>query len=358
MITADMIKHYPIFSNLSGQSLEEVARLVTEVNFPAGTIIIKQNTPPDYYYFVVKGEVEVTKRNKFGQEAKICILGKGEGFGEMALLTSTHRQNTVTAQTEVTLWSLSKKDFEKTVIMESSFKWMMENKIKDYKQYNHLKTLQPLALIDSEKMPALRSKMTEKEYKAGDTIITQDEKPDAYYIIRSGSVSVFKKKDPDEDFKLVDTLMEGQGFGEESIIREENRNATVKANVDCTLLVIDKDDFNKVLKSSFIDFTFPEDVFEEEWQKYVFIDARIPPEYEELHIEGAINIPLEQLRHRFNELDKEQEYLTYCTNDSRGMAAAFLLSSMGFKARNLRSGLGGWEGPTSTVGDGIQYPSL
>ena len=71
----------------------------------------------------------------------------------------------------------------------------------------------------------------------------------------------------------------------------------------------------------------------------LLLDVREPYEFKSMHIEGAINIPLEELRLRYPQLDPEQEYFTYCTYDSRGMAAAFLLVANGFNAKNLRGGL-------------------
>ena len=59
-----------------------------------------------------------------------------------------------------------------------------------------------------------------------------------------------------------------------------------------------------------------------------------------------------------HELEYDQEYLTYCTNDSRGMAAAFLMKSQGFDSKNLRGGLSGWEGPVITNSEGVHLPKI
>ena len=64
----------------------------------------------------------------------------------------------------------------------------------------------------------------------------------------------------------------------------------------------------------------------------------------------------EELRMKYHEMDPSQEYLTYCTNDSRGMVAAFLMSTQGLNAKNLRGGLSGWEGPVAVGSDGIHFP--
>ncbi|MDH5680448.1 MAG: cyclic nucleotide-binding domain-containing protein [Spirochaetota bacterium] len=358
MIPADEIKKYPFFKDLSDQAIKEISENLEFIQVEANTEIIKQNTPGDYFYFIKEGELEVTKRNKYGQNAKISTLKSGEGFGEMALLTCSHRQNTVKTKTDCQLYRLSKASFEQIVMMDSNFKSFMSGKTKDYVDYNKVKTWQPLALLEPEKVLALSDKFFEKTFQKGEYIIQQGEKPDNYFIIKSGRAEVIRH-DPERGIPeptVIDIISEGYGVGEEAIIREEERKASVKVLEETVVMCLDKKDFNSILKTSFLDFSFPEEVFEEEWQKYVFIDARIPSEYEEEHIEGALNIPLERLRQSYHELDPSREYLTYCTNDSRGMSAAFLLTSQGFNAKNLRSGLSGWEGPTKSGESGVYYP--
>ena len=350
MLSRDQLKKYSYFQKLSNTCLDEAAKRIETVVLPKGTEIIRQNSPADYLYFVKEGEVEITKRTRHGQNARITSLKSGETFGEMALLTCSPRNNNVTALTEVTLLRLRRTDFDAVIMMDSTMKSIIENQICEYKSYNEIKTLQPLALIAPEKMMVLMDKFAHKTFPKGETIIKEGEAGDFYYIIKEGKASVIRGDD------TIDTISTGDGFGEEAIIRDHKRNATITALTDTTVLALNKNDFNSLLKKSFLDFTFPEEVSEDEMAKYIFIDARVPAEYEEEHIAGAVNIPLEELRGKFHELDPNQQYLTYCTNDSRGMAAAFLMAAQGFNAKNLRSGLSGWEGPLLNENDGIHYP--
>lgn len=350
MLSIDQLRKYSYFNKLNEHCLKELSMKVETIIFPKGTEIVKQNAPADYLYFIKRGEVEVTKRTRHGQNAKITNLNSGEVFGEMALLTCSSRNNTVTALTEATLFRLSRADFDTILMMDAGLKGLMESKVCDYKTYNEVKTLQPLALLPPEKMGALMEKFNEQKAAKGEIIVQEGEPGDNYYIIKTGRASVSREN------QVIDMISVGDAFGEEAIIRDRKRNATITALEDMTLFVLNKNDFNELLKKSHLDFTFSEDISEEAMSKYVFIDARIPPEFEEEHIAGAINIPLEDLRHKFFELDPNTEYLTYCTNDSRGMAAAFLMASQGFKAKNLRGGLSSWLGPLLNDKDGIHYP--
>jgi NADPH-dependent 2,4-dienoyl-CoA reductase/sulfur reductase-like enzyme/peroxiredoxin family protein/rhodanese-related sulfurtransferase/TusA-related sulfurtransferase len=70
----------------------------------------------------------------------------------------------------------------------------------------------------------------------------------------------------------------------------------------------------------------------------VLIDVRTDIEFENGHLEGAINIPVDSLRERMNELDKNKEILEYCQVGIRGYIAARILSQNGFKVKNLTGG--------------------
>ncbi|MDW3640230.1 FAD-dependent oxidoreductase [Vibrio sp. 1291-1] len=73
--------------------------------------------------------------------------------------------------------------------------------------------------------------------------------------------------------------------------------------------------------------------------KQVLLDVRNPSELENVgFIEGAINIPVDQLRDRLGELPKDKEIVIYCQVGLRGNVAYRQLVNNGFKARNLIGG--------------------
>lgn len=61
------------------------------------------------------------------------------------------------------------------------------------------------------------------------------------------------------------------------------------------------------------------------------IDARVNKQYEEAHVDGAINIPHGQIRKKAEELDKEKVVVTYCNKGVTGNAAQNILINRGFK---------------------------
>jgi len=217
-------------------------------------------------------------------------------------------------------------------------------KIKSRTHFNQLRNLQPFALLDTKKLDVLIDKLGEKKYAPGEHIIVQGDRGDIYYIIKSGKVVVLKKMLTDEPERVA-TLEEGQGFGEEALITSSPRNATVQAVDETVVWTLSMCDFICTLKSTFLDEVNPEDVLSKAKEQFNYLDVRMQMEYDEEHIPDAINIPLDELRKRYSELDQSRKYYVYCLVGARSATAAFLMNSQGFNAKSIKGGLLNWPGP-------------
>lgn len=70
----------------------------------------------------------------------------------------------------------------------------------------------------------------------------------------------------------------------------------------------------------------------------LFIDVRNEDEYQSGHIDGAINIPLDELRNHLNEIDKNKMLCINCQSALRSYIAYRILSQYGFKCKHLSGG--------------------
>jgi glyoxylase-like metal-dependent hydrolase (beta-lactamase superfamily II)/rhodanese-related sulfurtransferase len=77
-------------------------------------------------------------------------------------------------------------------------------------------------------------------------------------------------------------------------------------------------------------------------KKFVLLDVRDPLEYEDAHIEGAINIPVPDLRKRHTELNKKDTIIAICSSGNRSSLGVSILRQNGF--RNLYNVAGGMTG--------------
>lgn len=75
----------------------------------------------------------------------------------------------------------------------------------------------------------------------------------------------------------------------------------------------------------------------------VVLDVRTVAEYEESHIDGAINIPVGELADRLDELSKDDELLVYCRTGNRSGSAVSILSDAGYtKIYHMHEGISVW----------------
>jgi rhodanese-related sulfurtransferase len=73
-------------------------------------------------------------------------------------------------------------------------------------------------------------------------------------------------------------------------------------------------------------------------QRPFLVDVRTPQEFEAGSIPGAVNIPVDELRSRVQELPPDREIATYCQVGQRGYLATRILRQSGFLASNIGGG--------------------
>jgi MFS family permease len=104
--TLELLRSVPLFAPLPEGTLEFLGSKMETVNRPAGTVIFRQGEAGDRYYLVEEGEVEVSVDGRVASR-----LGRGDGFGEIALLRDVPRTASVTAKTDVMLRALERDEF-------------------------------------------------------------------------------------------------------------------------------------------------------------------------------------------------------------------------------------------------------
>jgi rhodanese-related sulfurtransferase len=207
-----------------------------------------------------------------------------------------------------------------------------------------LKYLKVFHKVPLENVQAAFERMTERAVESGETIVTQGEPGDAYFVILSGEAEVWVTDPFTDETARVTVLGEGDGFGEEALLLEGARTATVKMISPGRLLVLGKPDFDQLLKPAMVaevDAAAARELLERSAAK--LIDCRYPAEYEEGHIPGAQLVPLDRLRREgVFTVDPQPRYIVYCRSGRRSRAAVFLLRERGVQAVSLAGGIRDW----------------
>ncbi len=182
-------------------------------------------------------------------------------------------------------------------------------------------------------------KLEEKKYAKGALVFKQGEMGDFYYTIKEGSCEVIRTID-DRHIRLA-TLKVTESFGEEALMSDVPRNASIRMLSDGILMRLHKKDFLPLMQEPQLKWI---DLKEMEYlvknKGAVQIDVRLENEFKNSsHKKGVINIPLYLLRLKLKRLNKKRRYIVYCDTGERSSAAAFLMSEEGFKVYVLKGGL-------------------
>ena len=193
--------------------------------------------------------------------------------------------------------------------------------------------------IPPANIQAIFMRLQQVNHKAGDVVIKQGDEGDFFYVITRGKCVVTRETPLNKEGIRLAELQVGDTFGEEALISEAKRNATVAMETDGSLMRLGKDDFRKLLNEPMLDWVDAagaEKVIQEGGQ---WLDVRLPSEFEAYHNPGAINVPLYFIRLKLKTLDSSIKYVVCCDTGRRSSAGAFILNERGFQTYVLKGGL-------------------
>lgn len=193
--------------------------------------------------------------------------------------------------------------------------------------------------IPPANIQAIFMRMQQINYRSGDVILKQGSEGDYFYVLIRGSALVTRETPLSKEGIKLAALQVGDTFGEEALISDAKRNATVTMQSDGAVMRLGKDDFRTLLNEPMLDWvnmSEAEDLIRSGAQ---WLDVRLPSEYENQHLDGALNIPLYFIRLKINTLDHDKKYIVCCDTGRRSSAGAYILSERGYQAFVLRGGI-------------------
>lgn len=194
-------------------------------------------------------------------------------------------------------------------------------------------------LIPPQNLQMIFTRLNRVDYSAGHVVIRQGSSGDDFYIIRKGRCRVTRETPANRENIDLAELRVGATFGEEALISNEPRNATITMLTDGTLMRLGRDDFQSLLNEQMVVSLSHEDADEAVRLGGKWLDVRVPSEFRANSKANATNLPLYLLRHKLDVLDRRTPYVVYCDTGRRSSAAAFILNQRGFEAAVLKGGL-------------------
>lgn len=193
--------------------------------------------------------------------------------------------------------------------------------------------------IPPANIQAIFMRMQQINYKKGDVVLKQGAEGDYFYVLTRGNATVTRETPLSKEGIKLAELNVGDTFGEEALISDAKRNATVTMASDGSVMRLGKDDFKKLLNEPMLDWVTQEQAEAIVAKGGQWLDVRLPSEFENHHMDGAVNIPLYFIRLKINTLDKHKPYVVCCDTGRRSSAGAYILNERGYQAYVLQGGV-------------------
>ena len=339
-----MLRRLEPIRGLSSARLEELARLCQMQAYPIGVDPLQEKSGSAQFIYLLAGELKIVLT-----DGSMRLLVGGCDTANWPLGYQTVLPVSSKAVTRVKLLRI---DFDLLDIMMtwdelSAVAESQPAACEETTQWSAMTgafsaqalTSSALAQLPPAHIHELLQRFERIKVKRGEMVIREGDPGDFYYLIESGRCAVGKQVGGTE--MLLAELKSGDSFGEEALVSDSQRNASVTMKTDGALLRLAKPDFVELLQAPLL-----HAIERDEANGKVttgpasWLDVRYPAEFTEDGLPDAINLPLNEIRNALDLLDKRREYIVYCQSGRRSSAAAFLLAQHGFQAQWLRGGLG------------------
>ena len=338
-ITTDLLKQFSPLDGLKRDNLAALARKIQLRELSPGQVLFKEGDTEKRTFYVASGVLELLDQGK--------VVDTVEGGDETArnpVSPIYPRRVSARARGRVQFLSIDSDLLDVMLTWDQTGTYEVSDLRGDADSGGEdwmTMLLQTKAFhkIPPANIQAIFMRMQQVNYNAGEIILKQGTEGDYFYVLIRGSAIVTRETPLSKDGIKLAELNVGDTFGEEALISDAKRNATVTMTSDGSVMRLGKDDFKKLLNEPMLDW-----VTLEEGQKIVddggcWLDVRLPSEFENHHLDAAINIPLYFIRLKISTLDPDRKYVVCCDTGRRSSAGAYILSERGYQAYVLKDGI-------------------
>ena len=243
-----LVSHFVPINGLPAQYQNEIVNQSEVATYKKRQFVFKQGEHDNYSYYVLEGELEL-----LADEQLVKQVSGGSDAARYAMAQLQPRQMSSKAKSAVTMLKVDRNLLDRLLTMddsgaegevevseidsEESVDWM-----------TRLLQSELFARIPPANIHRILTTMESVEVSAGDEIVAQGTPGDYYYLIQKGRCEVTRKTATGtEPIKLAE-LSDGDSFGEEALVSDAVRNASITMITDGELMRLTKDDFVDLIK--------------------------------------------------------------------------------------------------------------
>jgi CRP-like cAMP-binding protein len=344
-VDVTLLRRFAPLEGLKKENQAALARKVFVKEMDGGRLLFKQGDQDKRVIWIVSGTVELRE-----DERTIGVIKGASPEARNPLTTKSPREFSARAMDQVEYLAIDGELLDVMITWDQTGTYEvaeLQSQFQNNEGDDWMTTLlqsRAMQRIPPASIQAIFLRMERTPYRAGDVVIHQGAEGDYFYCIVSGRCVVTRETPLNKDGIKLAELTVGDTFGEEALISEAKRNATVTMLTDGVLMRLSKGDFRELMTEPLQRWVTPQEAEQLVASKGAnWLDVRLPSEFQNLAVEGAINIPLYFIRLKLSTLDRARPYIVYCDTGRRSSAAAFILVERGFDAYVLKGGLASME---------------
>lgn len=306
-----------------------------------GKNLFEEGQSSEHVIYLLNGEVEL--HSSLG--ARRIIVG-GTKASKLPLEQSKTHKQTATARSDVSYIKVDSNLLDIMLTWEQSGGYEVQelegnddSSADDDDWMSRILQAKVFHRIPPANIQSIFMKMEPNHFKAGEAVITQGDEGGHFYIVREGTCDVIRKTRKNPAGVRLARLCVGDNFGEEALISGGRRNASVVMVTDGVLMSLSKKDFLELMNEPLLNWINYSEAKKLAGEGAVWIDVRLPAEYQTRHIPRSLNLPLPILRSKLDKLEQSRRYIVYCDTGRRSSTATYLLKQNGFDAFVLQDGL-------------------
>ncbi len=339
-VEIDQLMQFSPLDGLKAENLHALAKKTSMRELPAGRLLFREGDSDKKTYFLVAGAVELRTNDKV-----VTMVRGSTPEARNPLAPSQPRRFTARAVETIEYISIDSDLLDVMLTWDQTGSYEV-SELKGGEAAQHsddwmTTLLQTKAFhrIPPANIQAVFMRLQRVTYKPGEVIIKQGDEGDYFYVIVRGRCTVTRETPLNKEGIKLAELGVGDTFGEEALISEAKRNATVTMLQEGALMRLGKQDFTTLLNEpmlQWVDFADGAEIVREGGK---WLDVRLPSEFQNFRVPDAMNIPLYFIRLKLNALDRNIRYVVCCDTGRRSSAAAYILSERGYEAYVLTGGL-------------------
>jgi len=334
-----ILKTFAPLDGLKPENLLALAKKTQLRELDMGRVLFKEGDTDKRTFYLVKGTVELRANDRV-----IATIRAGSPEARAALAPGLPRKFTARAADDLEYVMIDSDLLDVLITWDQTGQYEVSELRGDGLDatgdwMTTLLRTKAFHRIPPANIQAIFMRMQRINYRAGDVVIKQGTEGDFFYVVVSGKCVVNRETPLNKEGIKLAELGPGDSFGEESLIAEAKRNATITMLTDGSLMRLGKADFQTLLNEPLLQWMDYDKAKEIVARGGKWLDVRLPSEFQNFRIDGAVNIPLYFIRLKINALDLKTPYVVCCDTGRRSSAAAYILSERGFEAYVLKGGL-------------------